>query len=98
MSIRVGTAPVSWGVMEIDSWGVRKPYEDVLDEMAALTPAHRRTIKARKRAYFELTRQTLRQLSSEGKLRNVDPTVGVDGHRVQEGLSSRTLPGDVRDP
>jgi inosose dehydratase len=35
MSIRIGTAPVSWGVMEIDSWGARKPYEDVLDEMAA---------------------------------------------------------------
>lgn len=35
MSIRIGTAPVSWGVMEIDSWGARKRYEDVLDEMAA---------------------------------------------------------------
>ena len=35
MSIRIGTAPVSWGVMEIDSWGARKPYPDVLDEMAA---------------------------------------------------------------
>ena len=34
MSIRIGTAPVSWGVMEIDSWGARKPYRDVLDEMA----------------------------------------------------------------
>ncbi len=35
MSIHIGTAPVSWGVMEIDSWGARKPYRDVLDEMAA---------------------------------------------------------------
>src|SRR5262249_15442857 len=35
MSIRIGTAPASWGVMEIDSWGARKPYRDVLDEMAA---------------------------------------------------------------
>lgn len=35
MPIRVGTAPVSWGVMEVDSWGARKPYRDVLDEMAA---------------------------------------------------------------
>jgi inosose dehydratase len=34
MSIRIGTAPVSWGVMEIDSWGARKPYREVLDEMA----------------------------------------------------------------
>lgn len=49
----------------------------VLDEMAALTPAHRRTIKARKRAYFDLTRQTLCQLSREGKLRDVNPTVAT---------------------
>jgi inosose dehydratase len=35
MSIQIGTAPVSWGVMEIDSWGERKPYRDVLDEMVA---------------------------------------------------------------
>jgi AcrR family transcriptional regulator len=49
----------------------------ILDEMAALTPAHRRTIKARKRAYFDLTRQTLQQLSEEGKLRDVNPTVAT---------------------
>jgi inosose dehydratase len=35
MSIQIGTAPVSWGVMEIDSWGARKPYHEVLDEMVA---------------------------------------------------------------
>jgi len=49
----------------------------LLDEMYALTPAHRRAIKARKRAYFDLVRGTLEQLSTEGKLRNVSPTVAT---------------------
>jgi len=49
----------------------------LLDEMYALTPAHRRTIKGRKRAYFELVRETLEQLALEGKLRDVSPSVGT---------------------
>ena len=49
----------------------------LLDEMYALTPAHRRAIKGRKRAYFELIRETLEQLGVEGKLRDVSPTVGT---------------------
>jgi len=49
----------------------------LLEEMAALTPAHQRTIRNRKRAYFELVRQTLEQLAAEGKLRNVNPTVAT---------------------
>jgi AcrR family transcriptional regulator len=49
----------------------------LLDEMYALTPAHRRVIKARKRAYFELIRETLEQLSSENKLRDLSPTVAT---------------------
>jgi len=49
----------------------------LLEEMYALTPAHRRVILARKRAYFELLRQTLEDLAAEGKLRNVSPTVGT---------------------
>jgi AcrR family transcriptional regulator len=49
----------------------------LLDEMYALTPAHRRAIKARKRAYFELIRQTLEKLSTDGKLRDVSPTVAT---------------------
>lgn len=49
----------------------------VLEEMPALTPAHRRIIKARKRSYFDFIRQTLQQLESEGKLRNVDLTVAA---------------------
>jgi AcrR family transcriptional regulator len=49
----------------------------LLEEMYALTPAHRRTIRDRKRAYFELIRRTLVQLAAEGKLRDVNPTVGT---------------------
>jgi inosose dehydratase len=33
MSIRVATAPVSWGVMEVEGWGGQKSYGEVLDEM-----------------------------------------------------------------
>jgi AcrR family transcriptional regulator len=49
----------------------------LLEEMYALTPAHRRTIRGRKRAYFELIRRTLVQLAAEGKLRDVNPTVAT---------------------
>ncbi len=49
----------------------------LLDEMYALTPAHRRVIKGRKRAYFELIRETLEQLSAESKLRDLSPTVAT---------------------
>lgn len=34
MSIKVGTAPVSWGIMEAEGWGVHQEYARVLDEMA----------------------------------------------------------------
>jgi len=49
----------------------------VLEETPALTAPHRRIIKGRKRAYFEFIRQTLQQLESEGKLRNVNPTIAA---------------------
>jgi AcrR family transcriptional regulator len=49
----------------------------VLEEVTALTPAHRRAITARKRAYFEFIRGTLEQLAREGKLREVNPTVAA---------------------
>jgi AcrR family transcriptional regulator len=49
----------------------------LLEEMYALTPAHRRIIRGRKRAYFNLIRQTLEELSEEGKLRSIDPTVAT---------------------
>ena len=34
MSIKVGNAPVSWGVMEVAGWGGQVPYRKVLDEIA----------------------------------------------------------------
>jgi AcrR family transcriptional regulator len=49
----------------------------VLEEMPALTAVHRRIIKARKRAYFDFIRDTLQQLESEGKLRNVNLTTAA---------------------
>jgi AcrR family transcriptional regulator len=49
----------------------------VLEETPALTAAHRRLIKGRKRGYFEFIRQTLEQLESEGKLRSVNPTIAA---------------------
>jgi TetR/AcrR family transcriptional regulator, cholesterol catabolism regulator len=49
----------------------------LLEEMYALTPAHRRIVRARKRAYFDLVRETLEQLAAEGKLRDINPTVGT---------------------
>ena len=49
----------------------------LLEEMWALTPAHRRIIRGRKREYFEMVRQTLQQLASAGKLRQVDPSVAT---------------------
>ena len=49
----------------------------ILEEMAALTPAHRRAIRVRKRAYFDLLRRTLEELGGEGRLREVSPTVAA---------------------
>jgi len=51
----------------------------LLEEMQALTPAHQRTVRNRKRAYFELVRQTLEELAAEGKLRDINPTVATFG-------------------
>src|ERR1700690_4358619 len=33
MPIRIATAPVSWGVMEVEGWARQKSYAEVLDEM-----------------------------------------------------------------
>ena len=33
MAIRIATAPVSWGILEIEGWSWRKTYTEVLDEM-----------------------------------------------------------------
>ena len=47
------------------------------DEMAGLTPTHRRKVQMRKRAYLDLLRDTLGQLKDEGKLKDVDSTVAA---------------------
>ena len=47
------------------------------DEMASLSPAARRRIVRRKRAYLDFVRDTLEQLEAEGKLRDVDVTVAA---------------------
>jgi len=33
MGIRIGTAPVSWGVMDVEKWERKQSYAEVLDEM-----------------------------------------------------------------
>lgn len=33
MTIKIGTAPVSWGIMEIEGWGEQQSFSSVLDEM-----------------------------------------------------------------
>jgi AcrR family transcriptional regulator len=47
------------------------------DEVAALTPPHRRAILKRKRAYLELIRDTLDELKARGRLHAVDTTVAA---------------------
>lgn len=38
MTMRIGTAPVSWGIMEVDtSWGRPQTFGSVLDEMVSGT-------------------------------------------------------------
>jgi AcrR family transcriptional regulator len=49
----------------------------LLEEMHALSTAHRRIIRQRKRIYFDLVRSTLEELSGEGRLRDVDPTIAA---------------------
>jgi inosose dehydratase len=34
MKIKIGTAPVSWGIMEVEGWNGQAPYAKVLNEMA----------------------------------------------------------------
>jgi len=31
--MRIATAPVSWGILEVEEFGIRRPYTEVLDEM-----------------------------------------------------------------
>jgi AcrR family transcriptional regulator len=47
------------------------------DEVAALAPRHRRQIVKRKRAYFDLIRNTLEELKHQGRLADVNTTVAT---------------------
>lgn len=51
------------------------PVTVVVDEVAGLSPAHRRKIAQRKRDYVDLVRDTLRELKLQGKLKELDVTV-----------------------
>lgn len=53
------------------------PVTIVVDEVAGLTPAHRRKINERKRAYVDMIRDTFKQLKAAGKLRDVDVTAAA---------------------
>ena len=53
------------------------PVTIVVEEVAGLTPAHRRKIDQRKRAYVDLVRETLQHLKEEGKLTDVDVTTAT---------------------
>src|ERR1044071_5780578 len=53
------------------------PVTIVVEEVAGLTPAHRRKIDQRKRAYVDLVRETLEELKGEGKLSEVDVTTAA---------------------
>jgi len=47
------------------------------DEIRALPPTARRQVERRQRIYFDLVRDTLRELRSKGRLQQVDPTVAT---------------------
>lgn len=49
----------------------------LIDETGGLSDEQRIAITSRKRAYFELLRQTLERLAADGRLRPVDPTTAA---------------------
>jgi TetR/AcrR family transcriptional regulator, cholesterol catabolism regulator len=51
----------------------------LVDEVRALPPANRKLLEERMRSYFDLVRDTLKELRAQGRLRNVDPTVATFG-------------------
>ena len=62
-------------VMRGSTDGGFNPVTVVVDEVAGLSPAQRRKIDQRKRAYMDFVRETLEQLKGERKLQDLDPTV-----------------------
>ena len=53
------------------------PVTILVEEEMGLSPAHRRQIKERKRAYLELVRSALEELQTEGKLEEIDITAAA---------------------
>ena len=51
----------------------------LVDEVRQLPPAARKQLEERMRAYFDIVRDTLRELRAAGRLRDVDPTVATFG-------------------
>jgi hypothetical protein len=49
----------------------------LVDEVRQLPPGSRKQLEERMRAYFDLVRDTLRELRTSGRLRDVDPTVAT---------------------
>jgi AcrR family transcriptional regulator len=59
------------------SMSTGNPVTIVIDEVAGLTPAHRRKIEQRKRSYVDLVKNTLKELKLDGRLRDVNITVAA---------------------
>jgi AcrR family transcriptional regulator len=53
------------------------PVTIIVDEVAGLTPAQRRKLDQRKRAYVDLIRETLEELKANGELRDLDVTAAA---------------------
>jgi TetR/AcrR family transcriptional regulator, cholesterol catabolism regulator len=49
----------------------------LVDEIRSLPPAARKQLEERMRSYFDLVRDTLRELRAAGRLRDIDPTVAT---------------------
>lgn len=56
---------------------IGNPLTIILDEPAGLSPERRNEIQHRKRAYFNVVRDTLRELRDDGRLVDIDPSVAA---------------------
>lgn len=75
MEIKVGNAPVSWGIMEIEGWSEQKPYGETLDEIAQAGYAG---TELGPYGYFPAEPEQLRLELMERKLEMVTAFVPVD--------------------